>query len=103
MKLKRNMENTDRLIRSVMAIALSIYAFMTLNPIFAIPITLIAFTVSTRWCILYQYMGINTGCSLDDNDTKGKRNNISEGLALSAALLLILGIVYLIIKYINLA
>ena len=101
MKIKRNMGSTDRLIRSMMAIALSIYAFMTLNPIFAIPISLIAFTVSTRWCVLYQIMGINTGCHLDNNATKGTRNNLKEGLALSAALLLILGIAYLIIRYIN--
>ena len=99
--MKCNMGTVDRYIRSTIGIALAIYAVMTLNPIAAIPVIIIVYTVSTRWCILYQLMGINTGCHLNENDTKGTRNNIIEGLALSAVLLLVLLIVYLIVRYVN--
>ena len=99
--MKCNMGIVDRYIRSTMGIALAIYAAITLSPIFAIPVVIIVYTVSTRWCILYQLMGINTGCHLDENDTKGTRNNIIEGLALSAVLLLLLLIIYLIVRYVN--
>jgi len=99
--MKCNMGTMDRYIRASMGIAFAIYAAMTLKPIFAIPVLIIAYTVSTRWCLLYQMMGINTGCHLEEKDTKGTRNNIIEGLSISLVFLLLLLIIYLIVRYIN--
>lgn len=101
MKLIPNMGTLDRTIRTLIGVLLTIYAAISLNPILAIPISIITYTVATRWCLMYQFIGINTGCHIDAQQKKG-RNNILEGLALSASLLLILLLIYLIVKYINL-
>ena len=78
------------------------YAAIMFDPIIAIPSVIIAYTVATRWCILYHFLGINTGChQVEGNTEKSGRNNIIEGLSISLVLLLLLSIVYFIVKYIN--
>jgi len=101
MKMTPNMGTLDRYIRGILGLMLTIYAAIALNPILAIPIAIITYTVATRWCFMYQMFGINTGCHINPNKKTG-RNNMFEGLAMSAALLLILLLVYFIVKYINL-
>jgi len=96
------MGTTDRYIRATIGIAIGIYAAISFNPIVAIPVVIIAYTVTTRWCILYHFLGINTGCQQTEGNTvKSGRNNIIEGLAISLVLLLLLLVVYFIIQYIN--
>ena len=94
-----NMGTTDRYIRTAMGIAFTIFAAMTLKPIMLVPVLIIAYTVSTRWCFLYHLMGINTGCH--HTTARKGRNNIIEGLSLSLLLLLMLLLIYLIVRYIN--
>ena len=101
--MKCNMGTTDRYIRATAGIMFAIYAGMKLDPIIAIPSIIIAYTVVTRWCLLYHMMGINTGChQVEGNSVKSGRNNIFEGLSVSLLFLLVLLIIYLIIRYINL-
>lgn len=100
MQLTPNMGKLDRIIRSIIGLILTIYAAMEYNPILAIPIAIITYTVATRWCFMYQMFGLNTGCHINPNKKTG-RNNIVEGLAMSAVLLLILLLIYFIVKYIN--
>ena len=98
--MKCNMGTIDRYIRTTAGVLLLIYAVINFDIFIVIPIMIIGYTVSTRWCILYHFLGINTGCHLkDDTSQKGTRNNIVEGLAISLALLLILLTVYLIVIY----
>jgi len=100
--MKCNMGTIDRYIRATIGIALAVYAAMTLNPIIALPILIVTYTVVTRWCLLYHFMGINTGCHMKDNNTaKGGRNNLIEGLSISLVFLLLLFIIYLIARYLN--
>ena len=100
--MKCNMGTIDRYIRATMGIAFAVYAAMTLNPILAIPILIVTYTVVTRWCLLYHFLGINTGCHLkDDHTAKGGRNNLIEGLSISLVFLLLLFIIYLIARYLN--
>jgi hypothetical protein len=101
MKLIPNMGTIDRLIRISMGISLATYAIMSFTPIIIIPIIIIMFTVTTKWCFMYQMFGLNTGCHINPKEKKG-RNNVTEGLALSVALLIILMLIYLITKYIML-
>lgn len=97
------MGTIDRYIRATAGAALAIYAVINFNIFIAIPIIIIAYTVATRWCILYQFLGINTGCNREtDGSQKGTRNNIIEGLSISLVLFLLLLIIYLIIRYLNL-
>lgn len=100
--MKCNMGTTDRYIRSIMGIIFAIYAAIMFNPIIAIPSIIIAYTVATRWCILYHFLGINTGCQqVEGNTVKSGRNNIIEGFSISLILLLLVSIIYFIVKYIN--
>jgi len=100
--MKCNMGTTDRYIRAIMGIVFAIYAAIMFDPIIAIPSIIIAYTVATRWCILYHFLGINTGChQVEGNTEKSGRNNIIEGLSISLVLLLLLLIIYFIVRYIN--
>ena len=99
--MKCNMGTTDRYIRATIGVVFAIYAVMYFSPIIAIPSIVIAYTVATRWCILYQLLGINTGCHLDEkNGSKGTRGSIVEGISISTVVFLIALIIYLIIQYI---
>ena len=97
--MKCNMGKVDRIIRSTAGIIFIAYALYTFDPIWIIPIVIITYTVATRWCILYQMLGINTGCHLEETSVKKGRGNILEGLSVSMVLLLSLFIIYLIIRY----
>ncbi len=101
--MKCNMGTKDRIVRITIGTLLAVYALIEFNPVIAIPCIIIAYTVGTRWCILYHYLGINTGCdSTEVNASKGTRSNILEGLSVSAVFLFIGLIIYLIIRYMTL-
>ena len=101
-KMKCNMGTTDRIIRIGIGTIFTIYAIIEFNPIIIIPCIVIAYTVGKRWCILYHFLGINTGCdSTERNAPKGTRGSIVEGLAVSSVFFLIAVILYLILRYIT--
>ena len=100
--MKCNMGVIDRYIRTSIGMAFLVYAGFTLNPVLLIPIAIVGYTVSTKWCLLYQMMGINTGCHLSGEYRRG-RNVIAEGLLTSLSFLLLLLIIYFIASYISLS
>ena len=96
------MGKIDRYIRTAIGIGIALYALINFEFIIALPSIVIAYTVATRWCILYHLLGINTGCHLEEGNTaKIGRNNIIEGLFTSFVFFLLLLIIYLILKYMN--
>jgi len=90
-----NMGETDRKIRIAIGVVFSILALMNLNIFLALPLILIIYTVSLRWCFLYHFLDINTN-PVYKHVSKG---NIIEGLALSSAMLLLGALIYLIIEF----
>jgi Protein of unknown function (DUF2892) len=58
--MKRNMGNTDRIIRLVLAVLILIYAYIQSSWL-ALGCSLFTFyEASASWCVLYQLMGKNT-------------------------------------------
>ena len=70
MNLTPNMGTTDRYIRGIVGLILTVYAAISLNPIIAIPVAIITYTVATRWCFMYQLVGLNTGCHIKPSSKK---------------------------------
>ena len=65
--MKRNLSNTDRIIRIIGAIAIAAVLFTgvvaiktTLGIILAVAGVIFAFTSAVNWCAIYQLFGIST-------------------------------------------
>ena len=99
--MKCNVGKLDRFIRGITGVSLGFHAMMHLNIVSLIVSAVLLFTATTRWCIPYQFLGINTGCNLH-NPYKSVRESLVEGIAVSVVLYILVLLVYLVYRYIKL-
>jgi len=99
--MKCNVGGLDRAIRMVFGVSFCVVALLKANIVAAIAGIILLFTAITRWCIPYQFLGINTGYQLKKGRHKNITSSLVEGFTVSLILYILVLLAYLIWKYIQ--